>query len=161
MPSFFDTNVVVYALDRRAGARHATALGLIERHLLAGSFVISTQVLLETYAVLTRKLGGDPDTVRTGLAALAAEKVVGADAGMVLRAIELSSSRQLSVWDSLIVVAAIDAGCDTLYSEDLQAGQRFGGVEVVNPFALAAHEPLAPALRPAAPRPRRRGARKA
>jgi len=49
----------------------------------------------------------------------------------------LSSKRktQLSFWDSLVVQAAIDSGCEALYTEDLNAGQRIGSVTIVNPFS--------------------------
>lgn len=140
MSCFFDSNVLVYAMDRAAGARHALAMSLIEQHLSAGSLVISTQVLQETYAVLTRKLGVAPAAARAGLAALARERVVGADAASVLRAMELSATHRLSIWDALIVGAALDGGCRTLFSEDLQAGRRFRALEVVDPFTPAARE---------------------
>ena len=48
-------------------------------------------------------------------------------------------------WDGLILQAALDAGCTTLFSEDFSAGARFGGLTVVNPFASQAHEPAAAA----------------
>lgn len=53
---------------------------------------------------------------------------------MLTDAITLAQKAQLSFGDALIVRAAQDAGCDVLYSEDLNAGQRFGAVRVVNPF---------------------------
>lgn len=157
MACFFDSNVLVYALDPGAGNRHGSALRLVERHLLAGSFIISTQVLLETYAVLTRKLGVDAAAAHAGLSPLAQEKVVGADAALVLQAMALAAEQQLSIWDALIVAAALAAGCDTLFSEDFQAGRRFDDLQVVNPFTLAAHEPsAAPARRTTRPTPVRR-----
>jgi hypothetical protein len=54
------------------------------------------------------------------------------------------------VWDALIVQAALAAGCATLFSEDLQAGQRFGNLEVVNPFSDAVRAPSAGYARRAA-----------
>jgi hypothetical protein len=61
------------------------------------------------------------------------------------------------VWDALIVQAALAARCTTLFTEDLQAGQRFGELEIVNPFDDAVHAPHAvwpaPAARKAARRP--------
>lgn len=53
---------------------------------------------------------------------------------LVVQAIELQQRAQLSFWDAMVVQAAIEAGCDRLYSEDLNAGQRFDSVLVVNPF---------------------------
>ena len=63
-----------------------------------------------------------------------------ADADSVRRGLALSQRYRLSSWDGLIVQAALDSGCTTLFTEDLQAGQRFGELEVVNPFADTAHE---------------------
>ena len=48
--------------------------------------------------------------------------------------VELQQKAQLSFWDAMIVQAAVEAGCDKLYSEDMNAGQRFGSVVIVNPF---------------------------
>jgi predicted nucleic acid-binding protein len=53
---------------------------------------------------------------------------------LLTAAIELQQKAQLSFWDAMVVQAAIDAQCDTLYSEDLSAGQRFGSLVIVNPF---------------------------
>jgi predicted nucleic acid-binding protein len=55
-------------------------------------------------------------------------------ARMLVAAVGLQQKARISFWDALVVQAAIDAGCDRLYSEDLNHGQRFGPVEVVNPF---------------------------
>lgn len=162
MSTFFDTNLIVYALDPGAGQRHVIADKLLAQHLLAGSLVISTQVLQETYAVLTRKKGLAPELAFKGLSAFARGTVVPANADFVLRSMAASQGLQLSIWDALIVQAALDAGCDTLLTEDLQAGRRFGSLQVVNPFNPAAHEadPAWPARHaaeglnaPAPPRP--------
>jgi predicted nucleic acid-binding protein len=56
------------------------------------------------------------------------------DYGAVRAAIELGSTRSLSFWDALVVVAAAQSGAKRLYTEDLQDGQIILGVEVVNPF---------------------------
>ncbi len=61
-------------------------------------------------------------------------EVVDVDAGLVATAIDVSISHQISLWDAQIVCAAARAECRWLFTEDLQSGQHFGGVEVVNPF---------------------------
>jgi predicted nucleic acid-binding protein len=53
---------------------------------------------------------------------------------LLTNAIGLQQSSQISFWDAMVVQAAIEAGCDRLYSEDLNAGQRFGSLVIVNPF---------------------------
>ena len=53
---------------------------------------------------------------------------------LLVQAAELQQRAQLSFWDAMVVQAAIQAGCDRLYSEDMNAGQRFESVVIVNPF---------------------------
>lgn len=60
--------------------------------------------------------------------------MVGADAALVAAAIERSISQQFSIWDAMVLEAAIRAGAQLLYTEDLSHGQRFDGLTVVNPF---------------------------
>jgi predicted nucleic acid-binding protein len=141
--AFFDTNVVVYSHDRRAGRKQARAIELIESHVLAGTMVISTQVLIESYNALQRAALLSREAALEIVEALADEHVVPADTDSVLRGLRLSQRFQLSHWDGLVVQSALDAGCTTLYTEDMQAGQRFDDLEVVNPFADVAHQPRA------------------
>lgn len=141
MRAFFDTNVVVYAYDRNAGLKRDRAKALIEANVRAGTMVLSTQVMLESYNTLQRAALLKREAALAIVEALADEHVVTTDADLVLRAIRLAQRHQLSHWDGLIVQAALDAGCAALYSEDMQAGMRFGDLEIVNPFADAAHEP--------------------
>ena len=151
MNCFFDTNVIVYAYVPRAGVKHSRAHALVERHAQDRSLTVSTQVLQESYAVLVRKGYLDPAQALRVIEGLSIGRVVPADSASVLRGLTLSQRYQLSPWDGLIVQAALDAGCTTLFTEDLQAGQRFGELEVVNPFVDAVHEPRAafPASAPA------------
>jgi predicted nucleic acid-binding protein len=139
--AFFDTNVVVYAYDRTAGLKRDRAKALIEANVRAGTLVLSTQVMVESYNALQRAALLKREAALAIVEALADEHVVTTDSDLVLRAIRLSQRHQLSHWDGLIVQAALDAGCATLYSEDMQSGMRFGDLEIVNPFADAAHEP--------------------
>jgi predicted nucleic acid-binding protein len=148
--AFFDSNVLVYAFTA-GDSRREVAWRLIEQHAADNSLVLSTQVLMETYNVLTRKRGAAAADVLVALRLLARHEVVAPGAPAALRALELSVQHKLSAWDALIVQAALEGACDALYSEDMQAGRRFGTLEIVNPFELKAHEP-APALK--APRPR-------
>jgi predicted nucleic acid-binding protein len=124
---------------------------LVAEHMRARDMVLSTQVLQELYVTLTRKnhlSGVDALEVVT---TFAQERVVPSSADLVLRALALSQRRQVSAWDALILQAALDADCTTLYSEDFQTGARFDELEVVNPFVLSAHE-ARPAARKAARR---------
>lgn len=156
MNAFFDSNIVVYAHDRREIRKQARAIDLMATHARNATLTISTQVLAESYSILLRKRLLKPEDALAALEALVVGRVVSADAASVMRGLQLSQRYQLSSWDGLIVQAALDAGCTTLFTEDMQAGQRFGELEVVNPFDDAVHEPRAAWPAPAA----KTGARK-
>jgi predicted nucleic acid-binding protein len=139
---FVDTNVVVYALSGQDSAKQAVAQRLLaERGAARPS--LSTQVLAETYSVLTRKLRWAPDDALAAVTLLKQLRVVALTPETQLDALRLAVEHRLSGWDAMVVQAALQAGCDTLFSEDLQPGRRFGSLEVVNPFAPQARETAA------------------
>lgn len=134
--SFVDTNVVVYLFDRAERTKRAVARRLLDG-AEPGSLVVSTQVLQEFYAVTTRKLAQplDPQDAATAVEHLSELPVVGSDAAFVRAAIRLSQAANLSVWDGLIVQAAIVGGCTRILTEDLYEGAVIEGIHVENPFA--------------------------
>lgn len=139
VPSFVDTNILIYAEDRDAKGKHEVARTLIMDLWESREGVVSVQVLQEVYVNVTKKLK-KPLTVAKAKAIVEEYltwTVVDNTGRMVVNAIDLQRKAQLSFWDSLIVQAAIQSGCDQLYSEDLNAGQRFGPLTVVNPFKQA------------------------
>lgn len=160
MRVFVDSNLLVYALAQDDLPRQAVARRVLAQHCGGQSLVLSPQVLLETYNVLTRKKRVSAGDAAAALGLLAQQEVATPTAETALQAMALGAAHGLSVWDALIVQTALQAGCDTLYSEDLQAGRRFGALEVVNPFALAAHE-SAPAFAARSSAPARPPRRKA
>ena len=133
MSDFLDTNVVVYAFDTADPEKQRVAVDVLES---GRRLVVSTQVLAETWWVLTRRLERplSEDAAAEVIDELCRLPVVGTDTDLVRRAITTSRRRQLAVWDALIVEAARSSGCDRILSEDFQAGQDFDGVTVVNPF---------------------------
>lgn len=133
MSTFVDTNVVVYAFDTAHPEKQKTAIAVLESH---SRLVISTQVLLEVWWVLTRRLAQPlaEDAASEVIDQLCRLPVVNADVEMVRRAIATCRRFDLAVWDAMIVEAARSAGCRLLLSEDLQAGQTFEGLTVENPF---------------------------
>jgi predicted nucleic acid-binding protein len=134
-PCFVDTNVVVYADDVDAGAKCRTARALLGRLFTDGTAVVSIQVLQEYFSAATRRLGLPAAAARQRVEALGRLDVVRLAADDVLAAIDLHRLHGLSIWDALVVRAALVSGCRTLYSEDLQHGRRFEALEVVDPFA--------------------------
>lgn len=136
MPSFVDTNILVYAEDRDAKGKQDIARDLVLGLWNDRQGVLSIQVLQEFYVTVTRKLkkpmraAAALDAVREYLTWTVVENT----GSLLVQAAELQQRAQLSFWDAMVVQAAIQAGCDRLYSEDLNAGQRFDSVVVVNPF---------------------------
>lgn len=134
MSVFVDTNVVVYAFDREDANKQRIAIELLEG---SERLVLSTQVVLETWWVLTRRLAEalDENQASEIIDWLSELPVVSTDQQLVSQAIATSRRFEIAIWDSLIIEAARAAGCRRVLSEDLQTGQNFDGVTVENPFA--------------------------
>lgn len=105
-PTFVDTNVLVYAYDADAGAKHEIARSRLRVLWEDESGLLSTQVLQEFYVTVTRKLSQP-------------------------------MRRRKAREDALIIVSARRSGARLLLTENLQDGQRFGGMVVVSPFRQA------------------------
>ncbi len=136
MPSFVDTNVLVHAEDLDDKRKHQIARDLVMDLWDSREGVLSVQVLQELFVTVTRKIK-QPLAVPRALAIVREYltwRVVENTGNLLVSAVELQQKAKLSFWDSLIVQAAIEAGCERLYSEDLNEGQRFGVLKVVNPF---------------------------
>ncbi len=151
---FFDTNVLVYTQDPLDPAKQSTARKLVQSAIGAGEFTVSTQVIQEFYAVAAKRQLLSPAQASALLQSWTENEVVSSTPELLMRAFSLQQSSRLSVWDALMIQAALDAGCTTLYTEDMQHGMRYGNLELVNPFVppAAVHEP------PAAYRASRQGA---
>jgi predicted nucleic acid-binding protein len=134
---FIDTNVLLYAYDRDAGAKHEIARKLIRRCWETASGVISIQVLSEFFARATRAGHSfvsldEAESIVQNLSN--AWVVVIPDVSVVLEAIRGRKDHQLSYWDALIWATAKQARIGTVYTEDFQDGQVVEGVKFVNPF---------------------------
>lgn len=134
-PFFVDTNILVFTDDRRDRRKQRLARDLVRSALTSGKGRLSTQVLTEFFAVATRKLGLAAATVRRRVEVYASLPVFRPAAEDLLQAIDLHRLHEVAIWDALIVRAALSTGCGVLYTEDLQHGRVFDGLEVVNPFA--------------------------
>ena len=146
------TAPALYSLDRSDPRKRDLAQAVMQRHIADGSLVVSTQVMLEFFNVMTRKYKTSPRQMLSALEVLALQQVVSTGADFALRAARLWTAEQTATFDAAILQAALDGGCEVLYSEDFQAGRRYGELEVVNPFLPGTHEPVPPSLR----RPARR-----
>jgi predicted nucleic acid-binding protein len=133
-PFFVDTDVLVYADDARDAAKQARARELLRRVVRERTGKLSLQVLQEFFAAATQKLGLTAVDARRRVEIFSHMDVVRIDVDDVLAAIDLHRLHELSIWDALVVRAALLSGCRTLYTEDLQDGRRFESLQVVNPF---------------------------
>jgi predicted nucleic acid-binding protein len=133
LTAFFDTNILVYAQQRGGKADRARAL-------LAGGGKLSVQVLNEFTAVSRRKQRREwheiAEAVADVLTTVDPPLALTLDLHATARA--LAEDHGLSFYDALMVAAALEAGCDTLFSEDLQYGRRIGRLAILNPFVESA-----------------------
>jgi predicted nucleic acid-binding protein len=135
MAAFFDTNILVYAVDESSGEKFEVADKLVERHLVEGDGMISVQVLREFYSAsrrLARPLADEQAQQMVGY--FSTFNTLPEDARMVVAAVRRSRELQLSLWDALIIEAALAGGADRLLTEDLQHGQVVDGLRIENPF---------------------------
>src|SRR5437870_1787805 len=134
-PDFLDTNILVYAYDIADPQKQAIAQELV-RKAFAGEVVISSQVLAEFAATLLHKVSRavSPADVVALLDTFAPIKVILPDEGIVRRAAEARAAYGIHFYDGMIVAAAERAGCERIWTEDLNAGQKYFGVLVENPF---------------------------
>lgn len=133
--NFLDTNVVFYAASRGLSELDRPKRA-VARNLMADGFVLSGQVLAEFYFNVTRKgpapLSHDEATEFINL--FTTQPCIPVDPELVVHGAALADRYKITYWDGAILAAAHIAGVDTLYSEDLNSGQRYGSVRVVNPF---------------------------
>jgi predicted nucleic acid-binding protein len=132
--SFLDSNILVYTDDMASPAKRRKALDLVKLARGEGWGVVSTQVLQEYFAAATRKLGVSADIARAKIEVFGRLDVATIEMPTILGAIDVHRLHAVSFWDGLIIQAARSSGCRILYTEDLQHGRRFDGLEVVNPF---------------------------
>ncbi len=132
---FVDTNILLYRVSTdplESRKQEVAATILASRDLC-----LSVQVLQEFYVQSTRTSRPDPISHADALALICSWKrypVLGMDVELVERALSAKERWQLSYWDAAILEAALSSKCEVLLSEDLNHGQDYEGVRVVNPF---------------------------
>ena len=144
-PIFVDTNALVYRYDTRELVKQSRAADWFTFVWRSRTGRLSFQVLQELYATLTRKLRPAmpaPDA-RQIVRSLAFWQPVAVDLAMLERAWFVQDRYSVSWWDALIVAAAQVCECKVLLTEDLQHGQIFDTVRVVDPFASPDRTPEA------------------
>ena len=139
---FVDTNIWLYGLtapeDGEGGVKRRKTLDLLSQLTKESAIVVSAQVINEFHWNMTRKFGQQDKTAFDLVTANIEPITIVANMGFSIyrKAYELRSKYSLSFWDSLIAASALDAFCETLFTEDMQNGlvveNRLG---IVNPFA--------------------------
>jgi len=132
--SFLDTNILLYCDDSADVSKQQRALTLVLEHKAQRTGVVSLQVLQEYFVNATRKLGLDPGLVRQKVETYSRFDVVEPVAADILAAIDFHRLHRISYWDAMVVHCARKSGCRVVLTEDLQHGQEFDGVKIVNPF---------------------------
>jgi predicted nucleic acid-binding protein len=134
---FLDTNIFVYSFDQSATAKARKAAQLIRKALTTQKGVISYQVVQEFFNVALRRFS-QPMQAADAEQYLSTvfRPLLGVHSSPALyaEALHLQAQSGFSWYDSLIVSSAIQARCDLLFTEDLQHGQRFGTLQIENPF---------------------------
>lgn len=131
---FVDTNLLVYPHDSKGPEKQARATQIMEDLWHSGKGRLSFQVLIEFYAVTTRKLrpGLEPAIARLEIQDLLDWQPLSPSAALLDDAWRIEDRYGLSWWDSLIVAAALEAKCSRLLTEDLQDGLQIDTLQVSN-----------------------------
>lgn len=131
---FLDTNILLYGYDLDAPEKRAVALDLIEQGWSqSGSTTLSVQVLQE-FVVNFVKAGHSREEAATVAGDFSNWPVVDLTLPLFRLALAVQARWKISLWDAMIVAAAQTSGARELLTEDLNHGQDYGGVKVINPF---------------------------
>jgi predicted nucleic acid-binding protein len=135
--AFFDTNVLIYLFDVSALKKREIAVSLVHAKTSQNQAVLSFQVLHEFVNIMRK--GRSPkmsvDECQLFLSTMMGRcELVRQSKELLLAGLQNHERYQISWYDALIVAAAQMAGCAVLYSEDLSDQQKYGAVQVVNPF---------------------------
>ena len=131
---FFDTNIFIYVVSAAPADQRNSAIA--QRLMADSDFGLSVQILQEFMDVTLRKkhLGLTQEEIRDMVNLMAGYPLVETSVALARRAFEIKTCFDIRYWDASILAAAQELGCHTLYSEDLNHGQDYGGVRVLNPF---------------------------
>jgi predicted nucleic acid-binding protein len=134
--TFVDTNVLIYAHDVDAKAKHAVAKEALYELWANRTGFLSTQVLQEFYVNVTRKLS-KPLMKKSARALVDKYAIwcIDTTPAEIALAFRIEDEARIGFWDALICAAASKAGAEQILSEDLNAGQKIAGIRIVNPFS--------------------------
>lgn len=136
---FVDTNVLVYAHDNSAGIKRQQAQHLLQNLWESETGCLSIQVLQEFYVAVTRKVAKPLPAAQVSqiIDDLSTWQIHSPTIQDIRQAIAIQARYDVSFWDAMIIRSAARHGCVTLWSEDLNAGQLYERVRVMNPFDMS------------------------
>jgi len=131
---FVDTNIWVYAkIESRDITKHKRAVSLLKN--FPEQVVVSTQVINEIYSALSKNKIKDSDIQEVIEQIIPEVEIMELSVDTIRKSWKIKLRHLFSIYDSLIVASALEAGCTTLYTEDLQHDQLIEGkLRIVNPF---------------------------
>ena len=132
--TFLDTNILVYSVDGKDPIKQGIARKILIEALVGREFLISAQVLNEFSNIALLKLKMSIQEVRRFVEIFGQINVVSIDRSWTGKALSLKEKYGTQFFDSLLLVAAEENGCDTILTEDLNDGQVYGSVKAVDPF---------------------------
>ena len=135
--SFIDTSVLVYAEASDAPLKQRAALALLKGLYEEGLGVLSTQVLQEYCNVALNKLKLPAQYVRSQLDLYEQFEVVQVTPAIIHAGLDIHQTRNVSFFDAIVLASAHAAGCDVIWTEDMNAGDVINGVSIANPFCAS------------------------
>jgi predicted nucleic acid-binding protein len=136
--TFVDTNILIYAHDVDAKAKHDVAKGVLSELWRQRTGVLSMQVLQEFYVNVTRKIATPlPKDIARAVVNSYSIWCIDATPTEIAAAFRIEDESRIGFWDALIVASALKCGATRILSENLNARQKISGVQIQNPFAHA------------------------
>ena len=132
--TFLDTNILVYSVDGKDPVKQGIARKILIEALVSREYLISAQVLNEFSNIALLKLKMSTQEVRRFVEIFGQINVVLIDRSWTEKALSLKEKCGTQLFDSLLLVAAEENGCDTILTEDLNDGQMYGSVKAIDPF---------------------------
>ena len=132
--TFLDTNILVYSVDGKDPVKQGIARKILIEALVSREYLISAQVLNEFSNIALLKLKMSIQEVCRFVEIFGQINVVSIDRSWTDKALSLKEKFGTQFFDSLLLVAAEENGCDTILTEDLNDGQMYGSVKAIDPF---------------------------
>ena len=132
--TFLDTNVLIYSIDGKDPTKQVVAREIVVSAVRGAGFLISAQVLNEFSNIALLKLKLSVEEVRKFVSFFSRIGVVSLESRWTDAALLLKQRYETQFFDSLLLAAAQENGCDEILTEDLNDGQMYGSVKAVNPF---------------------------